>query len=194
MKITKAEFVKAGTRPHHFPPETMPEVAFAGRSNVGKSSLINSLTRHSKLVKTSKTPGRTQTINFFNINDKLYFVDLPGYGFAKVPLAVKAAWGPMVEGYLKHRPNLRALICVMDIRRGVQEDDLQLIQSCPYYGIQPILVFTKADKLGRNAREQRKREIAVEMNTDPNDLLLYSSLDDIGQEEMWKRITDITSL
>lgn len=194
MKISKVEFVKSAVLPHNFPPESMPEVAFAGRSNVGKSSLINSLTMHNKLVKTSKTPGATQLINFFNINDQLYLTDLPGYGFARVPLAVKKAWGPMIEGYLKHRANLRALICVMDIRRGIQEDDMQLIQSLPHYGVQPILVFTKADKFGKNAREQRRRELAAPFGADPREIVLYSSTKHIGQEEMWKRITNITSV
>ncbi len=194
MKITKVEFVKSAVRPHNFPPESMPEVAFAGRSNVGKSSLINSLTMHSKLVKTSKTPGHTQLINFFNVNDQLYLTDLPGYGFARVPLAVKKAWGPMIEGYLKHRANLRALICVMDLRRGIQEDDMELIQSLPHFGVQPILVFTKADKFGRNAAEQRRRELAAPFGADPREIVLYSSTKHTGQEELWKRIRHITSI
>lgn len=193
MKITKAEFETAGTKVAHFPESDRPEIAFGGRSNVGKSSLINTLVGRKKLVKTSKTPGRTQTINFFNINDELYFVDLPGYGFAKVPLKLKEAWGPMIEGYLGNRPNLRAIVILMDLRRGVQEDDFELIMAAPLFGIQPILVFTKADKYGKNAREQRRQEIARDIDADPGELILFSSTKGFGQEQLWKRIQNLTS-
>lgn len=193
-KVNKAEFMTAGTRPPHFPPTELPEIAFGGASNVGKSSLINSLVGRTKLVRTSKTPGHTQTINFFNINDEMVFVDLPGYGFAKVPLAVKAAWGPMIEGYLAGRPTLRAIVCVMDLRRGVRDDDMMLIKSAPLFGIQPILVFTKADKYGRNAGLQRRREIARELGCPPQDLLLYSSTKAQGAEALWDRIRQITGV
>lgn len=194
MKILKAEFVKSATRPRQFPPDDLPEVAFAGRSNVGKSSLINSLVGRSKLVKTSKTPGRTQLINFFNINDALYFVDLPGYGFARVPQSVRDAWRPMIEGYFANRPNLRAVCCLVDIRRGVQEDDQQLIEALAHFGLQPILVLTKADKYGRNAGLQRRREIAAQIGANPEDFVMFSSLKHTGHEAMWKRITQLTGV
>ncbi|RAL25456.1 YihA family ribosome biogenesis GTP-binding protein [Lujinxingia litoralis] len=193
-KVTKAEFIKSGTRPSHFPPPLQPEIAFGGASNVGKSSLINSLVGRNKLVKTSKTPGHTQTINFFNINDELVFVDLPGYGFAKVPLEVKAAWGPMMERYLGGRPTLRAIVCVMDLRRGVRDDDMMLIESAPLFGIQPILVFTKADKFGKNAGQQRLREIARELGCPPGELVLYSSTNGQGGEQLWDRIRQVTGV
>lgn len=194
LKITKAEFAGAGTKPEHFPPSDRPEVAFGGRSNVGKSSLINTLVNRKKLVRTSKTPGHTQTVNFFNINDELYVVDLPGYGFAKVPESVKAAWGPMVQNYLGSRQDLRAIVVVMDLRRGVQEEDFELIMAAPHFGIQPILVFTKADKFKRNAREQRRREIAADIEADPRELILFSSTKGIGQDVLWEKIRLLTGV
>jgi len=195
MKIKKAEFIKSGTRPEHYPDLAWPEIAFGGRSNVGKSSLINSLTRRKRLVKVSGTPGRTQTLNFFNINDQLTFTDLPGYGYAKVPLKEKEAWGDMIETYLATREHLMGIVCIMDIRRGVQDEDWMLIQAAPEFGIQPILVFTKADKLKRNPRRNRCREIAKDIGMKPADLLLYSSKDEsIGREDLWRRICELTGV
>lgn len=193
-QIRSAEFVKSGTKPAHFPPPDRPEIAFGGRSNVGKSSLINALLERKSLVRTSKTPGRTQLINFFNVNDALYIVDLPGYGFARVPDSVKRAWGPMIEGYLAQRPNLHAIVVVMDLRRGVKEDDMHLIKAAPLFGIQPILVFTKADKYGPNARKARRFEIARQLEAPPQELILFSSTKGFGQEELWKRIRGLTGL
>ncbi|QDG54218.1 YihA family ribosome biogenesis GTP-binding protein [Persicimonas caeni] len=194
MKITKAEFIKSATQPEHFPPADKPEVAFAGRSNVGKSSLINTLLNRKKLVKVSGRPGHTQLVNFFNINDQLYFVDLPGYGFAKVPKEVKDAWGPMIEGYLANRPNLTAMVCIMDVRRGVQEDDFELIHAAPHFGVQPILVFTKADKLNKQKKKQRRIDIANEFGVHKDDIILFSSLNRTGVDRVWRRIEELTGL
>ena len=191
-RIHKAEFVTSAVDPEGYPRPDRPEIAFGGRSNVGKSSLINTLLHRKKLVHTSKKPGRTQTINFFNVNDDLYFVDLPGYGFAKVPDEVKDAWGPMIEGYLSVRPNLRAMVVVMDLRRGVEEDDFELIMAAPLFKIQPVLVFTKADKLSKNKRELRRRELAEDIETDPGQLILFSSKDGFGRKKLWKRLTYLT--
>ncbi|MEQ8152100.1 MAG: ribosome biogenesis GTP-binding protein YihA/YsxC, partial [Smithellaceae bacterium] len=126
MKITSAEFVKSAVWPTQYPPATMPEIAFVGRSNVGKSSLINTLVGRKNLAKTSNTPGRTQLINFFVVNEAVSFVDLPGYGFAKVSRALKRDWGEMIEAYLKNRPNLVMVILILDIRRDPSDDDLSL--------------------------------------------------------------------
>jgi GTP-binding protein len=194
MKINKAEFVKSATAPEHFPPPDRPEVAFAGRSNVGKSSLINTLINRKSLVRVSGTPGRTQLINFFDINGEMYLVDLPGYGFAKVPEEIKNAWGPMIEEYLASRPNLSAMVCIMDLRRGVQEDDLQLIEAAPHFGVQPILVFTKADKLNKQKRKQRQIDIANQFGVHKDDIILFSSLDRFGMDRVWKRIEELTGL
>lgn len=192
--LRKVEFVKSATHPRHYPPPEMREIAFAGRSNVGKSSLINALMQRKNLVKVSNTPGRTQLLNFFQVNDELSVVDLPGYGFAKVPHEVKDKWGKMIENYLKTRNTLCAVIVLMDLRRGIQEDDIQLIEALPFFQIQPILVFTKADKYKRNARMQRRRELAKEHNFNPDDLILTSSSKGMGLETLWRRIIDLTSI
>ncbi|MFU8804604.1 MAG: ribosome biogenesis GTP-binding protein YihA/YsxC [Bradymonadaceae bacterium] len=194
MKINKAEFVKSATKPSQFPEPDKPEIAFGGRSNVGKSSLINTLLGRTKLVKTSKKPGATQLVNFFNINDELYFVDLPGYGYARVPIEVRKAWGPMVENYLGNRPNLRAIVVLMDLRRGALPEDMKLIEACPHFGIQPIIVFTKADKYGKNARQDRRREIAAELGAPADELILFSSTKNFGQDELWDRIRQMTGV
>lgn len=194
MKITKAEFIKSATKPSQFPPADRPEVAFAGRSNVGKSSLINTLLNRRDLVKVSGRPGRTQLLNFFNVNDTLNFVDLPGYGFAKVPLEVKRQWQPMIEGYLANRPNLIAMVCIMDFRRGVQEDDLALIHAAPHFKIQPILVFTKADKLKKQESQRKRFALAQDFGVKPEEILLFSSLKNTGVQPLWKRIEQLTGL
>ena len=194
VKLRKVEFVKSATKPSQFPFETMPEIAFAGRSNVGKSSLINALTQRKNLVKVSSTPGRTQLINFFNVNDTLSVVDLPGYGFAKVPKTVKQKWGRMIEGYLGGRQSLAATVVIMDLRRGVEDDDRQLIEVLPHFGVQPILVFTKADKLKPNAQTTQLHKIAAQLKTSPNELLLVSSLHRTGLEDLWTRIQNLTGV
>lgn len=194
MKVKNVEFIKSATSPEQFPPPDMPEVAFAGRSNVGKSSLINTLVNRRKLVKTSGKPGRTQLINFFNLNDELYLVDLPGYGFAKVPEEVKNSWGPMIEGYLANRPNLEVLVCIMDLRRGVEDDDFELIHAAPHFGAQPILVFTKADKLGKQARRQKQIDIANQFGVHADEIILFSSLKNSGVDAVWDRIETLTGL
>ena len=186
--LREVKFIRSCTTPAAFPQTGLPEVAFAGRSNVGKSSLINALVRRKGLVKVSNTPGRTQLVNFFQVNDDLSVVDLPGYGFAKVPMEVKETWGDMIEGYLSTRETIEAVVVLMDVRRGAQEDDIQLIEALPFFGIQPILVFTKADKLKGNALRQRRRELAEHLQTSPSDILLTSTHLRSGLHELWERI------
>ncbi len=142
MIIKSTEFIKSAAKPAHYPPADFPEIAFAGRSNVGKSSLINVLVNRKSLVRTSSTPGRTQLINFFDVNGQFTLVDLPGYGYAKVPLAVKKEWGPMMERYLSSRPSLRGVVLIFDIRRTPVAEDRQMLDWLRAYDIPPLLVMT----------------------------------------------------
>ena len=194
MKVQKAEFVTSATEPDQYPRPDRPEIAFAGRSNVGKSSLINTLLGRKNLVRTSKKPGRTRTINFFDVNGEFYLVDLPGYGYAKVSKKERAAWGPMIDSYLDLRPTLEVLVCIMDIRRGVEDDDMQLIEAAPHFGIQPVLVFTKADKLSKQKRQKRRRELAEVFGVEPDEILLFSSEKRIGKRELWRRLEELTGI
>src|SRR5512142_71420 len=136
--IKSTEFIKSATKPANYPVASLPEIAFAGRSNVGKSSLINVLVNRKNLVRTSSTPGRTQLINFFTVNGEFTLVDLPGYGFAKVPLSVKKGWGPMVETYLSTRENLRGVVLILDIRRVPGAEERQMLDWLRAYGIPPL--------------------------------------------------------
>jgi len=187
MKILSAEFVISAVGPKQFPPDKRPQVAFAGRSNVGKSSLINALLHRKSLVKTSATPGKTQLINFFVINNAWYFVDLPGYGYASVPHAVTDAWGPMIEGYLKDTPSLSAVVLLLDIRRMPDERDVRMIEWLRQYDIPAVCVLTKADKLNRQETEQARRSISAMFDV-PGPLLLTSAKSGAGMKELWGEI------
>ena len=194
MIIRKVEFIKSAKYPKYFPPEIYPEVAFAGRSNVGKSSLINTLVRRKKMVKTSQTPGKTQMINFFTVNDEMYLVDLPGYGYAKVSRSIRQSWKPMVEKYLVARKQLRGLVLLMDIRREPGEEERGLISLMPHYAIQPVLVATKIDKLKSNERFKRKLKVTKALNCSEKDITFFSSKTGEGREELWHRISSLLSV
>ena len=183
-----ARFVAGAAEPRRIPQLPHPEIAFAGRSNVGKSSLLNRLVGQHKLARVSKTPGRTQQINFFVIDDRLTFVDLPGYGFARVPLRVKEEWKGLVECYLRQRGNLRAVVVIVDLRRGISEDDAQLIDFLAANAIAAIVVATKADKLGHNDRTRRTRELAEELARRGVSVLVCSSLSGAGVDGVWRAI------
>ena len=176
MIVKSTEFIKSATKPAHYPPPDLPEIAFAGRSNVGKSSLINVLVNRKNLVRTSNTPGRTQLINFFNVNGTFTLVDLPGYGFAKVPLAVKKEWGPMMETYLSRRENLRGVVLILDIRRTPTAEDRQMLDWLRSYGVQPILVVTKCDKVSKNERARQAALIASTLQVDKSEFSFFSAL------------------
>lgn len=188
MKIISAEFIKSATDPSHYTEDALPEIAFAGRSNVGKSSLINILLARKKLARTSNTPGRTQLINFFLVNNEISFVDLPGYGYAKVPIAVKKSWGPMVEKYLKTRKNLCMVVVILDIRRDPTKDDLSLISWLYAYDIKPVFVLTKADKLSKNRVAMRRRAIREILEVTDDNLITFSARTREGRDTLWNMI------
>jgi GTP-binding protein len=187
MKILSAEFVISAAAPKQFPIDSRPQIAFAGRSNVGKSSIINTLLHRRNLVKASVTPGKTQLINFFVINDGFYFVDLPGYGFARVPRAVTDAWAPMIEGYLKGSPGLRAVVVLLDARREPDERDMRLIDWLQQYNIPAIYALTKADKLNRREAERAQRDVHARLGI-AAPLLLTSASAGLGIKELWTEI------
>jgi GTP-binding protein len=188
MNIKSAEFVTSATEQSHYPPEGSPEIAFAGRSNVGKSSLINILVNRRHLVKTSSTPGRTQTINFFDINKNLTFVDLPGYGYARVPEAIKKKWGPMIETYLSGRRTLKAVVVIMDIRRTPRIEEQNLIAWLAHYSIAKILVLTKADKISKNRQDRQRAANAETLGVDKDNLILFSAKSRLGRDDLWLAI------
>lgn len=188
MHIKSAKFITSAVKLNQYPPPDIPEVAFAGRSNVGKSSLINKLVNRKRLVKTSSTPGRTQLINFFRVNDELSLVDLPGYGYAKVPAMVKKQWGPMVESYIANRSNLKAVVLLMDLRRTPRAEEFNIMDWLHHYKIPTILVLTKADKLSKTKQMKQRRLAADTLGIDMNDLLLFSAKSGQGKEALWELI------
>lgn len=182
-------FLVSAFRQSQYPPADKPEVAFAGRSNVGKSSLINVLLNRRKLARTSSTPGRTQAINFFSVDGEFYVVDLPGYGFARVPRQVKASWGSMVETYLRTRTNLKAVVVIVDIRRGLADADVHLLHSLGQFGKRAIVVLTKSDKMSRQQcramLEKAGSRLAEMKESEP---ILFSAKTREGRQEILKRM------
>jgi len=187
MKIISAEFMISAVSDQQYPRGVLSEIAFVGRSNVGKSSLINSLLNRKKLVKTSATPGKTQMINFFDVNHELVFADLPGYGFAKVPKAVQKKWRSLVEQYLTNRENLRAVVLIVDIRRKPTDLDLHMQEWLEEYEVDYILVATKADKLSQVEQSKQLKQIRQAFLKDTDkELVAYSSKNQRGRKELWK--------
>jgi GTP-binding protein len=192
MIIKSAEFITSAVKKSQYPPEVLPEVAFAGRSNVGKSSLINTLVNRKHLVKTSSTPGRTQLINFFDINQRLTFVDLPGYGYARVPAAVRKKWGPMIETYLSTRQTLKGVVIIMDIRRLPREEEHNLINWLAHYSIASILVLTKTDKLSKTKLIKQQAAIVEALAVERGDAILFSAKTRRGRDAVWNAILSLT--
>ncbi|MEW6668088.1 MAG: ribosome biogenesis GTP-binding protein YihA/YsxC [Thermodesulfobacteriota bacterium] len=187
----EASFITSAMRESQYPPSDKPEVAFAGRSNVGKSSLLNVLVNRKGLARTSSTPGRTQSINFFSVDEGVYFVDLPGYGYARVSRETQRSWGRMVETYLRKRPNLKAVVVILDIRRDPSQGDLDLLEWLRSYGRRPILVLTKVDKLSRGRSRQRASEIGSLLNSvGAFRPVLFSAKTREGREGIWARIRE----
>ncbi len=186
-QVRSSEYVISAVSPRQYPRPDRPEIAFAGRSNVGKSSLLNRLLNRRKLARTSRTPGRTQTINFFNVNDELYFVDLPGYGYANVPVRVRAAWQPMVDSYLSAERDLRLVALLIDIRREPGQEEIDLIHWLSDRNIPALIIATKADKVSRGQRQARLAAISrgLGVSTTP---LIFSSLSGEGRPDIWEVI------
>ncbi|HEV2704990.1 MAG TPA: ribosome biogenesis GTP-binding protein YihA/YsxC [Pyrinomonadaceae bacterium] len=200
MKVTSAEFLKSAFEESHWPPEDMPEVAFLGRSNVGKSSLINSMLGVRGLARTSSTPGRTQALNFFLINRSFRFVDLPGYGYARVPKAIRQSWGAFVTNYLAKRASLVLSIQIVDSRHEPTTLDLQLREWLRANGKPFLTVATKSDKLSHNELRKslaRARQVlGADEASDPSgrqaggEIVTYSAVTGRGRDQLWRAIEE----
>jgi len=186
MKVTKAEFIKSAFKEDDWPQDTQPEVAFLGRSNVGKSSLINSLLSVRGLARTSSTPGRTQSLNFFSVNDKFKFVDLPGFGYARVPKNIKSTWGEMATTYLAKRRQLVLSIHIVDSRHEPTKQDLQLHEWLEQSDKPRLIVATKSDKLSHNELTRNLKHIAHVLDDDS--VMAYSAKSGRGRDELWRAI------
>jgi GTP-binding protein len=185
VKVTEARFLGAASSPGGSPAARLPEVAVAGRSNVGKSSLLNTLLGRHGLARTSATPGRTRQLNFFLVNDRFVIVDLPGYGFAVGSAAERRAWGPLVEGYLRQRRTLRGVVLLVDLRRGLEDEERQLLAFLAHVALPAALVVTKVDKLGRGARGRALA--ALREGVDPGiPVLGFSARTGEGREALWR--------
>ena len=193
MKVNthNADILLSATNKGHYPQDDIPEVALAGRSNVGKSSFINTMLNRKNLARTSGKPGKTQLLNFFNIDDKLRFVDVPGYGYARVSKKEREKWGKMIEEYLTTRENLRAVISLVDLRHEPSADDVQMYEFLKYYEIPVILVATKADKIPRGKWNKHESMIKKKLDFDKTDtFIIFSSVNKTGVEEAWDAIFD----
>lgn len=185
MKIKKSDIEAVAVKPSQYPPDNLKEIAFAGRSNVGKSSLLNLLTGRKKLAKVSGSPGKTRTINFYLINDAFRIVDLPGYGYAKVSKSVSQDWGPMMEQYLQSRENLVKVIQLVDIRHEPSKQDVEMYEYLRYYGLDGIVVATKADKVSRNQIQKQIRQIRKTLKLAEEDIVIpVSALKRTGYGEL----------
>ena len=186
-----AEILLSAANKSHYPQDEIPEIALAGRSNVGKSSFINTLLNRKNLARTSGKPGKTQLLNFFNIDDKLRFVDVPGYGYAKVSKTERAKWGKMIEEYLTSRENLRAVVSLVDFRHEPSADDVQMYEFLKYYEIPVIVVATKADKIPRGKWNKNESVIKKKLDFDKNDdFIIFSSVNKDGLDAAWDAILE----
>ena len=186
-----AEILLSADNKSHYPQDEIPEIALAGRSNVGKSSFINTLLNRKNLARTSGKPGKTQLLNFFNIDNQLRFVDVPGYGYAKVSKTERAKWGRMIEEYLTTRENLRAVVSLVDFRHEPSADDVQMYEFLKYYEIPVIVVATKADKIPRSKWNKHESVIKKRLDFDKNDdFLIFSSVNKDGLDAAWDAILE----
>ena len=192
MTRIAARFVTSAAQPSGFPPPSLPEVAVVGRSNVGKSSLINALVGQPGLARTSRTPGRTRLINWFAVNERFHLVDLPGYGYAEVSQAMRDSWRPLIEGYLADRTTLAGVLLLIDIRRGAQDEELDFVPWLAERATPVVVALTKADKLPKNKRtlEVRRARQALNLSRDP---LAVSVLGGDGIDPLWRAVVQLVA-
>jgi len=189
MKIKESEFVISAVRPNQYPIDGLPEIALAGRSNVGKSSLINKMILRKNLARTSSQPGKTQQLNYYRINKEIYFVDFPGYGYAKVSKTQREQFGQMIETYLQSRQQLVVQLLVIDIRHEPSKDDVLMYNWLKHFEIPTCIVCTKADKIPRSKWQKHIKVIKQSLEADPADkIILFSSETGMGREELWEHI------
>ena len=192
LVVRTLEFLGGMASPRGWRPETaLPEVAFAGRSNVGKSSLINSLLRRSKAARVSNTPGRTREINFFKVNDQFVLVDLPGYGYARISKDRKAEWKPMIESYLSSSPNLRGIVQLLDVRHDPTKDDLQMFDFLAQVGVPTMVVMTKTDKLSKAQAQTRITAITASLGLEDDQVIPFSSVTGEGRDDLAESVLSL---
>ena len=192
MNVTKVNLETVCGITSKLPENLLPEFAFAGKSNVGKSSLINGLMNRKSYARTSSQPGKTQTINFYNINEKLYFVDLPGYGYAKVSMELRAKWGKMIERYLKKSEQLKLIFLLVDIRHEPSENDKDMYEWIVQNGFQPVVIATKLDKINRSQIAKQTKLIRTSLKMPKEGILIpFSAETKQGRDEIWSKIEEM---
>ena len=186
MKVTSSDIVISAVKPEQYPETELPEFALAGRSNVGKSSFINKMLNRKGLARISSKPGKTQTLNFYLINEILHFVDVPGYGYAKVSKSERAAWGKMIETYITTREQLKAVVQIVDLRHPPSKDDVMMYDFLKHYEIPCIIVATKADKIPKGKWQKHLKVVRDTLDLDKNDhMILFSSETGLGKDQAW---------
>lgn len=192
MKIRKAELVITAAKQEQYPKDEQLEIALAGRSNVGKSSLINTLVNRRNLARTSSSPGKTQTINFYNINDEFRLVDLPGYGYAKVSLRERERWGKMIENYLTNRRNLAEVLLLLDIRHSPGEHDKMMYDWIRSFGFNGIIIATKADKISKGKWNKHIAMIQRELGVENREFIVpFSATSRLNKDKVWDVIKEV---
>ncbi|MFF2092032.1 ribosome biogenesis GTP-binding protein YihA/YsxC [Paenibacillus sp. NPDC058174] len=193
MKITQADFIISAVQPHQYPDDALPEIALAGRSNVGKSSLINKMIMRKNLARTSSQPGKTQQLNYYRVNDMVYFVDFPGYGYAKVSKTQREQFGQMIETYIRDREQLKLQLLIIDIRHAPSKDDVLMYHWLKHFNIPTCIVATKADKIPKSKWDKHLKVIRETLEVDPRDRFVkFSSETGLGRDELWAVITEAT--
>ncbi len=191
FKIKSARYIRSFADPEKIPRNDFPQIAFAGRSNVGKSSLLNSLANRKSLAQISSTPGKTRLLNFFLINDKLYFVDLPGYGYARTSKSTQKSWKRLVEGYLKGSKKLKGVVQIIDIRHPPFESDLELLQWLDFYSMETLVALTKADKLSKSKAILNQKEAAQKLKKEADSVVVFSARTGEGKDKVLSWISSV---